>query len=186
MFTFKEIKEKIRTRLSEERFEHTLSVVKTAEILAKEYNASIEDAQIAALLHDIAKEESNEFLIEKIIEKNQILDLADKLSPRLLHARVGAIIAQEEFKINNNDILMAIASHTLGRPKMSLLEEIIFIADAIEPTREEEWITPINKALKEKGLKGAVLEACKKTIEKIIRKNWYLHPLTVETYNYYL
>ena len=59
----------------------------------------------------------------------------EKHSP-LLHAKAGNCLAQKKYGITDEEILLAISYHTTGRPRMSLLEKIIYIADYIEPGRE--------------------------------------------------
>lgn len=40
---------------------------------------------------------------------------------------------KDKYDIEDEEILMAIRSHTTGRPGMSLLEKIVYIADYMEP-----------------------------------------------------
>ena len=54
-----------------------------------------------------------------------------------LSKEVGAEVAKREYKIKDEDILNAIRYHTTGRAGMSVLEKIVFIADYIEPNREQ-------------------------------------------------
>ena len=63
-------------------------------------------------------------------------DGCGKAHPYLLHARVGSYLAKKEYKIEDPEILSAILYHTTGRPGMTLLEQIIFTADYIEPGRK--------------------------------------------------
>ena len=59
-------------------------------------------------------------------------------SPReiALMKEAGAIVAKDEYGIEDEDILNAIRFHTVGRPNMSLLEKIIYIADFISRPSE--------------------------------------------------
>ena len=52
----KQAKELVRSRLSDKRYEHTINVKKMAVKLAKHYGTDPEQAALAALLHDAAKE----------------------------------------------------------------------------------------------------------------------------------
>ena len=56
----KQAKELVRSRLSDKRYEHTINVKKMAVKLAKHYGADEEQAALAALLHDAAKEISKD------------------------------------------------------------------------------------------------------------------------------
>ena len=61
----------------------------------------------------------------------------EKKNPSLLHARLGAYLAHEKYGVKDEEIIYAIESHTTGRPGMSMLEKIVYIADYIEPGRRE-------------------------------------------------
>jgi len=102
------------------------------------------------------------------------------LNPSLLHAKVGGFIAMETYKVDNSDIINAILNHTTGRPEMSLLEKIIFIADYIEPGRKQAPnLTEVRKMafmdldktmLKILGDTLAYLKESDFTVEEIIYK----------------
>ena len=59
----------------------------------------------------------------------------EKGHPFLLHAKLGAYLAEEKYGIKDPEILSAITYHTTGKPEMSVLEKIVYIADYIEPGR---------------------------------------------------
>ena len=93
-------------------------------------------AELAGLLHDCAKNMDNDKKIH-ICDKNNIsYSSLEAENAFLLHGKVGAYIAKTKFGIEDEDILNAIIWHTTGRPGMSILEKIIFIADYIEPSRK--------------------------------------------------
>ena len=137
----KKIKKYLKKHLTKDRYHHTLGVAYTAIAMAMRYNPEtgnsnfIIRAEIAGLLHDCAKCMDNDKKL-RICERNNIpYNSFEASHPYLLHGRVGAYIAQTKFDIHDEDILQAITWHTTGRPDMSLLEKIIFIADYIEPSR---------------------------------------------------
>ncbi len=180
------IQEKVSFILSPNRFKHTLGVAQTARELAIKLGADPLKAELAGLLHDIAKEYKAVQLLESARKFCIVISNIDRISPHLLHARVGACIAREQFNIKDSEILSAIAQHTLGKANMSLLEQILFLADAIEPNRPMEWAEPIRLELKERGLTSAIVKSCQITIKEVAEKGFLLHPITVETYNFYL
>lgn len=137
----KKIKKYLKKHLTKDRYHHTLGVAYTAVAMAMRYNPDIKNsdfikkAEIAGLLHDCAKCMDNDKKL-KICDRNNIPYTEFEAShPYLLHGKVGAYIARTKFDISDEDILQAIAWHTTGRPEMSLLEKIVFIADYIEPAR---------------------------------------------------
>lgn len=181
-----QLKKEISLVLSQGRFKHTLGVAETAQKLALEFGADPQKAELAGLLHDIAKEHKPLQLLEEAEKFHISINNIDKISPHLLHARVGAFIAREQFQIKDSEILNAIAQHTLGKANMTLLEKILFLADSIEPNRPPEWAEPIREELKQKGLIPAIVKSCQITIQEVVEKGFLLHPITVETYNFYL
>lgn len=172
--------------LSKGRLKHILGVAETAINLAINYGADPQKAELAGLLHDCAKEWKKEALLAKAESHNLIWDKTDILNPHLLHSRVGALIAAEEFDIQDTEILNAITQHTLGKPNMSLLEKILFVADIIEPNRPLAWSAPVKEALEKNGLNNAIITAIQASVKEIIDKKAFIHPLTITTYNFYL
>jgi predicted HD superfamily hydrolase involved in NAD metabolism len=138
----KKIKKYLKNHLTKERYHHTLGVAYTAVAMAMKYNPDtsndefIKRAELAGLLHDCAKCIDNSKKL-KICDKNNIpYSKFESENAYLLHGRIGAFIAMTKFNIDDQEILDAIEWHTTGRPDMSLLEKIIFIADYIEPGRK--------------------------------------------------
>ena len=131
------IKKAVQTYLYGKRYDHTLAVAYIASALAMNYSLDLEKAFIAGLLHDCAKCLSDDKKIS-ICEKNNILIFDfEKKNPSLLHSKIGGYLAIHSYNIHDDDIINAIVYHTTGRPKMSDLEKIIFIADYIEPGRKQ-------------------------------------------------
>ena len=162
----KKIKKYLKKHLTKDRYQHTLGVAYTAAALAMKYNPDtsnanlVKRAYLAGLLHDCAKCMSDEKKLH-ICNKNSLsCNDVEEQQPYLLHGKVGAYIARKKFKIKDEDILQAITWHTTGRPNMSLLEKIIFIADYIEPSR---------KPVKELDLiRKLAFEDIDRTMEKIL------------------
>jgi predicted HD superfamily hydrolase involved in NAD metabolism len=138
----KKIKKYLKNHLTKERYNHTIGVAYTAVSMAMRYNPDpssdefIKRAEIAGLLHDCAKCMDNSKKL-KVCDKYKIpYSKFEADNTYLLHGRIGAYIAKSKFGIDDQEILDAIEWHTTGRPDMSLLEKIIFIADYIEPARK--------------------------------------------------
>lgn len=132
----KKIRKEMEKELHAKRYEHTLSVAYTAASLAMVHNADTDSALIAGMLHDCAKCFSAKKLVS-LCEKNHlpISDVERQNPSALLHAKAGSFLAREKYGIHDEDILNAIKYHTTGRPGMSKLEKILYIADYIEPGR---------------------------------------------------
>lgn len=131
------MKRKIKPHLDRDRYEHTLGVMYTAGALAMRYQVDLEKALVAGLLHDCAKCLSSDKKI-KLCEKYQLsISEIERKNPGLLHAKLGAFLAYKKYHIQDTEIIDAIANHTTGRPDMTMLDKIIYIADYIEPNRTE-------------------------------------------------
>ncbi len=161
--------------LKPQRFSHTMNVASCAVRLAETYGEDTESAYLAGLLHDCAKCYGVDELSEKIKSYGIVLDDISKKSPQLWHSYVGALEAKEVYGVDNEDILNAIYYHTIGRKNMSKLEKIIYLADAIEPSRSYSGVEKLRNLAKI-SLDEAVLEYTKMSIEFIRSKGALVHP----------
>lgn len=179
------LQKKVKTELDNERYEHTLGVMYTSASLAMCHGADIEDALTAGLLHDCAKCISAEKKIEKC-QKYQ-LDISDieYANPSLLHAKLGAFLAATKYDVKSNDVIQAISSHTTGRPGMSLLEKIIYIADYIEPGRTELPNMAEVRKLAFHDIDECLYRILKDSLVYLSVKKMPIDPMTQKTYNYY-
>lgn len=168
----------LKKLLNENRFKHSLGVMETAEKLAFRYNADAEKAKIAGLLHDCAKNLSNEELISLAKKYNIQLDDILLRSPFLLHGPVGGYLIGDYFGVYDEEIKRAVALHTTGDKDMTLLDKIIFLADYIEPGREFEGVENLRKA-SYIDLDKAVVMAFDATINYVIRRHQLLYLKTV-------
>lgn len=129
------IEEKLRHKLSIGRFEHTMGVAYTSGALAMRYGCDMEKAMLAGLLHDCAKQYDNDTLIKKCEKFKLPIEEIERKNPSLLHAKLGAYLAEAKYDVNDPEVLSAIRFHTTGRPDMTLMEKIVYVADYIEPGR---------------------------------------------------
>jgi len=182
----KRIRKKMEKTLDPKRFEHTLGVTYTAAALAMCYQVDINKAQVAGLLHDCAKCMDNDKKIS-ICQKHHIqINEIERQNPFLLHAKVGSYLAMKKFHINDPDIINAIINHTTGRPGMSALEKIIYIADYIEPGRKQAPnLTEVRK-LAFHNLDTALLTILENTLSYLEESADAIDPMTRKTYEYYL
>ncbi|MFA5103607.1 MAG: bis(5'-nucleosyl)-tetraphosphatase (symmetrical) YqeK [Candidatus Margulisiibacteriota bacterium] len=179
------IREKLRLLLDRERFLHSISVEKTAKQLAKIYGADEDRAAQAALLHDCAKYMSGKELLLKAKKHGLKFHASFERQPHLLHGPVSAFIARERFGIRDKGVLAAIKNHTSGRPGMSRLEEIIYLADHIEPGRSFKNAAKIRKSAKNNINKTIALVA-REMLKYLLTKDREIYPATLTTRNYYL
>ena len=131
------IRTKLQGMLKPSRYEHSLSVSFTCVCLAMRYGVDLQKAELAGLVHDCAKQFSNEELIHACEEDGVALTEDLRHAPQVIHSIYGATYARKCFGIEDPEILSAIYYHTLGKPKMSLLEAIVFPADYIYVRRDK-------------------------------------------------
>ena len=184
-YNFSKTKKTLRKYLDRDRFEHSEGVMYTAAALAMRYGEDLEKAQIAGILHDCAKcIPDNKKL--KICEKNHIeITEAEKCSPFLLHAKVGAYIAKEKYDIEDAEILDAIACHTTGKPAMTLLDKIIYISDYIEPMRSKASNLEEVRKMAFVDLDETLFKILSDTLVYLEKSSKKMDPMTMQTYEYY-
>ncbi len=183
-----QVKDKIaflEQRLSPKRFRHSCNVARAARQLAQRYGADVERAYFAGLLHDICKEEPYEVQHELMLAGDFAPDEAELHSKKLWHGIAGAYFLQKEFGVTDQEVLLAVRFHTVGRDHMSLLEEIIYIADMISEEREYKGVGKMRR-LAQENLQNAMLEALRDASASVLKKGVLLPQYTVSAYNYYL
>jgi len=181
------LEERLQQALPAKRYLHTLGVAYLASSLAMCYGISHRDALIAGLLHDCAKNIPEEELLEKCLEQNLDLSEHEKRIPGILHAPYGAYLAQETYEIRQEDIISAIRNHTLGKPAMSLLEQIVFLADYLETERTQPTEPPLDVIRKVafKSLDEATYLVCRNTLRYFEETKKETDPTIEKVYQYY-
>ncbi len=184
--SLKNIRKAMEKELNSKRYEHTLSVAYTAANLAMIHEADVESALVAGMLHDCAKCISGKKLIS-ICRKNSIpvSDVEMANPSALLHAKVGAYYAGEKYGISDKDILNAIKYHTTGRPDMSKLEKILYIADYIEPGRKHASNLARIRVMAYQNLNGTLLKILEDTLSYLMSVDGQIDTMTKKTYEFY-
>ncbi len=179
------LRKKVKHALDKDRYQHTLGVMYTSASMAMSHGADLNQAMTAGLLHDCAKcIPTNEKY--KLCEKYHLtLTDAERENPALLHAPLGACLAEDKYGVTDLEILNAIRYHTTGRPDMSLLEKIVFIADYIEPWREELPNMDEVRRLAFRDLDQCLVVMLKGSLKYLNSRHAAIDPMTQETYDYY-
>ena len=164
--------------LEEKRYEHTLGVAYTAAALAMRYGQNVHKAQTAGLLHDCAKNLTNEKRVD-ICRKNNIpINAAEEKNPFLLHAKVGSYLAQKKYGISDQEILDAITYNTTGRPDMTVM-------DKIEPGRSQAPGLPEVRRLAFTDLDDCLFRILGDTLDYLTASKMEIDEATRQTYDYY-
>ena len=181
------LQKKLQETLNPKRYVHTLGVAYLSASLAMCHGISHRKALIAGLLHDCAKDFSDTFLLENCIRCNVFITEYEKKLPQLLHAAYGAYLAEKEYGITDQEIILAVRNHTVGRPGMSTLEQIVFLADYLEPERTQPTIPSLDEIRKIafRNLDEAVYLVGKNTLSYFERTGSEIDPMTYEVFYYY-
>ncbi len=179
------IRKHLKKKLTPDRYQHTMGVAHTCECLAMSLGEDISRAYLAGLLHDCAKCIPDE---EKILrcEKHHLpITEIEYQSPYLLHAKLGAFLAKKKYHIEDEEILSAIQCHTTGKPAMTNLEMILFVADYIEPGRDKALHLKEIRMEAFRDLKYCVYMILKDTLEYLHKKGNPIDEMTEKTFQYY-
>jgi predicted HD superfamily hydrolase involved in NAD metabolism len=168
------------------RLQHILRVEQTAIALAKYHQLPVEKAAQAGLLHDLAKYFEPKRLLAMAEAEGLELTEVDLADPHLIHADVSAIVARDEFEVDDPEILAAIRCHTLGQPGMSRLSCVVFLADSLEPGRGTNPELEDIRQVCLDNLYQAVLQVCDRTFAHLINHHRLIHPRMVFTRNWAL
>ncbi|KRM18730.1 hydrolase, HD family [Ligilactobacillus hayakitensis DSM 18933 = JCM 14209] len=172
---------KIKQAVSSKRFQHILGVEKSAIDLAQKNNYSLEKASIAALVHDYAKERTDQEFKEAILKFNLSSDLLN-WNNFIWHGVVGAEFIKTELGIEDEEILNAVRRHTVGDIEMTTLDQIVYVADYIEEGRDFPGVKEA-RLIAAENLKAAVSFETKHTLQFLMENNKVIYPAAILTYN---
>lgn len=163
------------------RLKHVYGVAQTAVQLAKHYDVNEDELELAGLMHDYAKfddlEEQQKGLDEQTIQKYAS-------HPVIFHALAAANAIEDKLDVHQETILSAVRNHVWGKPKMTVSDKILFVADFCEPNRTFEDKTYIYE-LAIKNLDQAVLYCMETSIQDLKRQGKTPSPQSLEAYQYY-
>lgn len=175
----------LKKELDEDRYQHTLGVMYTSASMAMRYGADVTQALLAGLLHDCAKCIPGDKKIHLCEKYGLPVSDVEYENPGLLHARLGAYLAEKKYHIHDQEIIHAISSHTTGRPGMSLLEKIVYIADYIEPGRRELPNMKEVRPLAFTNIDQCLYLILEDSLVYLNSRNISVDPMTQKTYDYY-
>lgn len=183
MELIEEIKKYLKQNLSEKRYIHSVGVMEMCEILAKKYNADVETAKLAGILHDIAKEIPSDEKLKYVEENNIDIDEIERINTPILHGKIGADIAKKKYGVSKQ-IQKAIEYHTTTNPKMDIIAKIVYVSDKIELNRtSEDYDIQYERELAQKDLDETIIYIIDSNIQSLIKKNKLIHPKSIETRN---
>ncbi len=173
------IKKDLQQSLSKHRYTHVLGVAAKARELAGQYGGDLDQAEVAGLLHDAAKQKTLADM-QTLARRSFGDTLPDTIMSigSLLHGYAAVTIAKEMYGIHDEDLLAALAHHTTGAEQMSTLEKIIFIADYIEVNRDFDGVEHL-RSIAAQDLDQAVLAGYDSTISHLLDQKKTIYTGTV-------
>ena len=180
--TLEELRPVALSYLKAKRVPHVLGVEQEAIRLAKQYGADVDKARFAALLHDCTKKLDLGEQLALCAQYGIELDELERRALKLLHAKTGAALARDVFGASE-DVCDAILWHTTGRPNMTVLEKVIYLADYIEPNRDFDGVDTLRAAVYADLDRGLAL-GLKMSIEELEERGSPVHEDTRAAYEY--
>lgn len=174
----------VRGRLKDSRFAHTLGVEESAVHLASKYGVDVQEASLAAILHDNAK--YLPYDRQQYLCRMNFPNIDFSLQYRsIFHAFAGSVEAHQMYPDLSQNLLNAIAYHTTGRPGMTDLEMVIYCADYVEPNRPDfPGLSDARKALESSLYEGFIM-ILSNTCRYVEQQKKPVHPLSLQTLAYY-
>ena len=128
---------RVKERMGEKRFLHTLGVVKMTEYLAEKCLPDmLVELIYAAYLHDITKEIPDEEQFALLKKCPFEIDEDEFASKPIHHSFTAPTVVKKDFPEYSTDrVLSAVQKHTVGDADMSTFDLIIFVADYVEENR---------------------------------------------------
>lgn len=175
----------VKDKLPEKRFNHSLRVAETAVKLAELYDEDKDKAELAGILHDYSKYDDLGSMYQ-IVRQNDLDSNLLSYGSEILHGPVCAVIMEQKFAVNDEEVLLAIKNHTTGRAQMTKTEKLVFIADYIEPGRQTPGVEEIRDLAYNQGsLDKTIYEISKRTVLYLITQDITVYDATIACLNYY-
>lgn len=177
---YSEMVEKLKNNISEDRFAHTIRVVKLATSYCTKLKMDYNKVFLAALLHDCARSRQD---MKDIVESNGLP--SDCLLSPVAHAFCGKVVANKDYGVEDYEVLDAIYFHTTARPNMTRLDKLIYCADMLEEGRCFKDVQQLREIF-DNDLDEGFRQCLKNTVEYLISNNVdEIYPLTMDAYHYY-
>ena len=185
--TFSELDEEMQRILPRKRYLHSVAVAHLAAAYAVSLDYDPEQALIAGILHDCAKAYSDEQLVADCEKYAISVTDVERRNGFLLHGKLGAFYARTKYFITDAEILSAISNHTTGRPGMTVLEKVVFLADYLEPFRTQLTEPSLNeiRRIAFEDINRAVYLALKNTLRYLEGTGRETDLTTAETFEEY-
>ena len=170
--------------LKPKRVPHVIGCEQEAIRLAQRWGEDVYEAAAAGILHDITKRLSVEEQLILCEKYGIIIDISVPGTDKTLHQITGAAVAYDRFGVSET-IRDAIRWHTTGKPNMTALEKIIYLADYIEPNRDFDGVEHM-RALSYQSLDAAMEEGLRMTMEDLTARGAAILDISRSAYEWFI
>tara|TARA_Y100000589_G_C27107203_1_gene610621 strand:- start:449 stop:1066 length:618 start_codon:yes stop_codon:yes gene_type:complete len=182
---FKELCELLEKELDRKvtkiRRNHINGVREACKFLGGRFKCNIQYLEVAALLHDLAREMPSVQQIEILQNSNTNVDEIIKKNPVLAHSKVAFVLAQKKYKLPL-EVAEIVSYHTTGKAKMNLEECLFFVADALEPGRPWSSWSRLEEATLD--LKQTLISCLQWKLDYTLKRGKMIHFHSLECWNW--
>ncbi len=170
---YTELTNRIKSLLSEKRYNHSYSTALQTKVLTNRFYPNCEPNSpfIAGLYHDIARQWSDEKLLEYVKANYLEAEREELENPQLLHALVASHMITKESNNISTEVVKAIRWHSLGSIEMGKLGALLYVSDYIEPLRKHLSESKRVSLLKIGTLEKLVLEVIEQSQLYLAKNN---------------
>lgn len=174
-----EIRKYTMAAVNESRYEHSVRTAETCEKLCEKCNIDPKRGYLAGIAHDMCKKMDDDLLMKFASKDGKPITQIEKDKPSLLHGRAAAVKIRQDFGIEDEEIIQAIANHTFGAENLCDLAKILYISDKIEPGREHITKDYLKKLFK-LSLNEMVYTVLKENLDYLAKKGKSVSGLTMK------
>ena len=169
--------EYIKKALPPKRIKHTADVVTCALLRAKELGLDENKVKLACTLHDCAKYLDH--------TKVQGFALPDGVPLPVVHAFLGAFVAEHYLGVTDSEVLDAIRYHTSGKAEMSTLAKLVFVADMVEEGRTYDGVDKLRHLYRTADFEQCFFNCLEEEVLHLLNKKQSIFVETLNAYDYY-
>lgn len=148
--------------VSESRYKHSVRVAETCAKLCRRFGLDEGLGYFVGIAHDICKSMDGDILVKIASRDGREIDALERERPSLLHGRAAAVKLREDWGVSDEAVLEAVANHTFGKVGMCDLAKVLYVADKIEPGREnvtEEYTKRLFKMDLDEMMRAVIKES---------------------------
>lgn len=175
---------------SKKRIAHSYSTARFMQENAVNFGFDPDKAFYTGLYHDLGKELPSDYLnhyINSFMTRNiiTITDFEEKMkNPSILHGAAASEILIKEHKLEDIEIIMAVANHTMGGSNLSDFEKFTFVCDYCEPLREYKGAMKILSIITiDRDLDKAYFYTYRSLLKNLIKKKSVIFLESISGYN---